>query len=75
MTPSTINSEIVAAQLELIAKGPGAHARAADHLLRAWTGCMEVAAPRLRLVEAVDVGELALRVAKGEGLDPPDGKV
>ena len=73
MTPSTINSEIVAAQLELIAGGPGAHARAADHLLRAWTGCMEVEAPRLRLVS--DVGELALRAVQGEGLDPPGGKV
>ena len=45
---SEINSEIVAAQLELIGDEPEAALLAARHLLKAWSGCMEIAAPGRR---------------------------
>lgn len=55
-----INSEIVAAQLELIGDDPDAALLAARHLIRAWSGCMEIVAPgkregrALRLVDGRD---------------------
>lgn len=56
---SEINSAIVAAQLELIGDDPEAILKAANHLLRAWSGCMEIVAPGKR-------GERALRLVKGD---------
>jgi hypothetical protein len=55
-----INDAIIAAQLELIGGEEGCELEAARHLLRAWSGCMEIAAPERR-------GERTLRVVKGEG--------